>query len=186
MDAKKLATMDDLLSLPDEQRAELINGELIYHSQPLPRHGSAQRAVGSALDLFHRKGGGDGPGGWWILTEAGVRYSVRNACIHDLAGWRRERMPELLDEHYVPVIPDWVCEILSPSNRSHDLVRKKAILHQAQVPYYWIIDPSDKIISVHRWQADGYVNTINGVAGERVKLPPFAEVEIDVSYLLGD
>lgn len=186
MDAKKLATVEDLLLVPEDQRVELINGEVIYHSQPLPRHGRAQAALGGLLNPFDRKGGGDGPGGWWILTEAGVRYSVHTACIHDLAGWRRERMPELLDEHYVPIIPDWVCEILSPSNRSHDLVRKKAILHQAQVPHYWIIDPIDKTISVHRWQSDGYVNIINCVAGERVKLPPFEAVEVDVSYLLGE
>jgi Uma2 family endonuclease len=119
------ATIEDLLAVPESQRAELINGDLIYHPQPFPRHGQAQRSLGSILGPFGRKSGEEGPGGWWILTEAGVRYATNAACRHDLAGWKRERLPMLLDDEYVSVTPDWVCEILSPSNRSNDLVRKK-------------------------------------------------------------
>src|SRR5262245_4817238 len=98
MDAKKFATFEDLLAVPASQRAELINGELIYHAQPSQRHGQAQRSLGSILDPFGRKGGGGGPGGWWIVTEAGVRYAPSTACRHDLAGWKRECLPALLDE----------------------------------------------------------------------------------------
>jgi len=186
MDAKKFATIDDLLSVPEEHRAELINGDLIYHGQASPRHGKAQRTLGGILDPFDRKGGTGGPGGWWILTEAGVRYSLRTACRHDLAGWKRDRLPLLPDDEYVSIIPDWVCEILSPSNRNNDLVHKKAVLHQAQVPHYWIIDPNDKTISVHRWAEAGYINIANCVAGQRAKLEPFEAVEVDIAYLLGD
>lgn len=186
MDARKFATFEDLLAVPETQRAELINGELVYHAQASQRHGQAQRALGSVLDPFARKAGGGGPGGWWIVTEAGVRYASNIACRHDLAGWRRERLPELLEDEYVSVTPDWVCEILSSSNRSNDLVRKKAILHRARVPHYWTIDPSDKIISVHRWTEDGYANVANCEAGERVRLELFEAVEIDISHLLGE
>ena len=186
MDAKKLATVEDLLSIPEDQRAELINGELIHHGQASFRHGQAQRSLGVVLDPFGRKGGGDGPGGWWIVTEAGVRYSPYTACRHDLAGWKRTRLPVPPDEEYVSVTPDWVCEILSPSNRSNDLVRKKAVLHQAQVPHYWIVDPTDKTISVHRWAEAGYINVANCLAGERARLEPFEAIEVDISYLLGE
>jgi Uma2 family endonuclease len=185
MDAKKLYTIDDLVALPESQPAELIHGELIIYGQPSLRHGKAQRSLGSLLDPFDRKGDGHGPGGWWIITEAGVRYSPNTACRHDLAGWKRERLPTLLDEEYVSTMPDWVCEILSSSNRSNDLVRKKAILHQARVPHYWTLDPSDKIISVHRWAEAGYVNIANCEAGERARLEPFEVIEVDISYLLG-
>jgi len=186
MDAKKLATFEDLLSVPEDQRAELINGEIIYNALPtVQRHGIAQGELRGILHPLSRRGGG-GDGGWWIVTEAGVRYSAHDACVHDLAGWKRQRMPEPLDDVYVTLTPDWVCEIPSPSNRNHDLVRKKAILHKAQVPYYWVIDLADKILAVHRWHADGYLNIANCVAGDRVKLAPFEEVEVDVSYLMGD
>ncbi len=86
MDAKEPATIDDLLAVPATKRAELINGELIYHAQPSQRHGQAQRSLGSVLDPFGRKSGGDLPGGWWIITEAGVRCAPNTACRHDLAG----------------------------------------------------------------------------------------------------
>jgi Uma2 family endonuclease len=95
-------------------------------------------------------------------------------------------MPVLPDEEYVSIVPDWVCEILSPSNRNNDLVHKKAVLHQARVPHYWIIESNDKTISVHRWAEAGYINVANCVAGDRGRLEPLAAVEVDISYLLGE
>ena len=185
--AKKLATVEDLLSIPEEKRVELMDGEIIYHGQPLQRHGASQGNLGAILNPFARRDGGSGgPGGWWIVVEAGVRYGIHTACRHDLAGWRRGRLPELLDEEYVSVTPDWVCEILSPSNRKHDLVRKKAILHRAKTPHYWIVDPEEKTVSVLRWHEDGYLSVSDAGVGDKARLEPFEAIEIDVSALFGE
>jgi Uma2 family endonuclease len=185
-EAKKLATKEDLLSLPDEKRPELINGEIVYESQPLPKHGRSQKRLGSTLEKYDSpRGGGEKPGGWWIITEAGIDYGFRNCCRHDLAGWRRDRLPELPDEEYVVVRPDWVCEVLSPSNRKRDLVEKKIILHQAKVPHYWIMDPEDQTVTVMRWNQEGYLSVADAVVGQKVRLEPFSEIEIDVASLFG-
>ena len=47
--------------------------------------------------------------------------------VPDLAGWRRERMPEYPDTAYVTLAPDWVCEALSASTRKVDLHEKRPI-----------------------------------------------------------
>jgi hypothetical protein len=53
----------------------------------------------------------------------------------DLAGWRRERLPSPWDERPIDVAPDWVCEVVSPSNAAHDRVRKRALYVHAGAPY---------------------------------------------------
>ena len=47
--------------------------------------------------------------------------------VPDLAGWRRERMPELPDAPFLTLAPDWVCEVLSPSTAAIDRSEKLPI-----------------------------------------------------------
>src|SRR4051794_2700236 len=89
------ATDADLLALPDEGRGwELIDGELV-EKEAGAHHGRAQAQLTGRLIRFDRRsGGGDTPGGWHILTEQLVRLAPHTAR-PDIAGWRRERLPEL-------------------------------------------------------------------------------------------
>jgi Uma2 family endonuclease len=47
-----------------------------------------------------------------------------DVLVPDLAGWRRERMPEFPDAPAFSPAPDWVCEIVSPSTDRLDRARK--------------------------------------------------------------
>jgi Uma2 family endonuclease len=184
-----MATEADLLALPEEgQGWELIDGELVQ-KEGGAHHSRAQNKLGSRVEPFdRRKGGGDAPGGWWILTEQLVRFGV-HTLRPDLAGWLRERMPRLprLEEDAVlDLRPDWICEIISPRKAAHDLVKKKRIYHQHEVPHYWIIDPRDETLTVHRWSAAGYVQVLLAQRGERVRAEPFELVELAVAELFDD
>jgi hypothetical protein len=68
--AKRLAGWESLLALPEDTRAEVLDGEVIVQPGPLPRHSLAQgalrRFIGGAFDDDDGRGG---PGGWWILLE---------------------------------------------------------------------------------------------------------------------
>jgi len=98
MQAGKLATYDDLLALPEGQRAEVIGGAMITPTSPLPRHGRAQRVVGRIIGgAFDDDDGLGGPGGWWILPEFDARLSPHDIVKPDIAGWRRERLPDPWD-----------------------------------------------------------------------------------------
>lgn len=116
----KPTAYEQLLDLPENITGEILNGQL--HAQPRPagRHFVAANGLGYNL-IGPSDFGRVGPGGWWILQAPEVHF-IRDTevAVPDLAGWRRERMPNIPDEHRFEVVPDWVCEILSPSTAKKD------------------------------------------------------------------
>jgi Uma2 family endonuclease len=179
-------TIADWLALPDDHRFELIDGELVEKAMPAFDHGLAQSNTAGALrGPFHRRPGGPkGPGGWWIVTEVDVLLDGR-IFRPDIAGWRRERVPVPPPERPVGIRPDWICEIVSDSNRTTDAVTKLRRYHQAGAPHYWILDQIDRTLTVHRHTADGYLVALRADDSERVRAEPFEAIELCVAVLLG-
>jgi Uma2 family endonuclease len=54
------------------------------------------------------------------------------------------------------VVPEWVCEILSPSNEYYDLVTKKKLYEQAGVQEYWIADPMGQQLEAYELRNGRY------------------------------
>ena len=147
--APKLASYDDLLELPDNQIGQIIHGVLHTQPRPAPKHTLASSSIGNDLldpYQFGRKGG---PGGWWILDEPEIHLGS-HVLVPDLSGWRRERMPELPETAWFEVVPDWVCEVLSPSTARLDRAEKMPIYSEFGVKYCWIIDPDLKTLEAYK------------------------------------
>ena len=89
------ATYEDLLRVPEHLMAEIIDGELVISPRPALRHAGAASMLGGQIVGPFWAGRG-GPGGWIILDEAELHLR-EDVLVPDLAGWRRERMPELPD-----------------------------------------------------------------------------------------
>jgi Uma2 family endonuclease len=60
------------------------------------------------------------------------------------------------------------------------------VLHAAEVPYYWLLDPEEKILLVQRWTPAGYVVILRATSGDVVRAEPFEELELAVAELFGD
>ena len=180
------ATVADLLAIPEERRFhELIAGEIVPKAAPSAEHGTAQRRLGTMVDPFDRRPGGSWPGGWWLMTEVEVEFAVHETYRPDLVGWRRDRVPERPRGTPVTIRPDWIGEILSPTNAGQDRVTKLNAYQQHHVPHYWIIDPIDETLSAFRWTADGYLLVLAARAGQRVRVEPFEAIELVVSEIFG-
>jgi Uma2 family endonuclease len=82
--------------------------------------------------------------------------------------------------------PDWVCEVLSPSNARHDLVKKQRLYHRAAVGHYWLVDPREGTLEVKRWSDPGYVTVLTAERGESVRAEPFDGIELEIGTLFGD
>ncbi len=180
------ATMDDWLALPGDARVELIQGALVDRELTGPRHGRVMARLGSAVTRrFDRKPGGRLPGGWWIVLDVAVSFEGE-VYLPDLAGWRRDQCPTFPAERPVAMRPDWVCEILSPSNARTDRVQKLRTYHRCGVPHYWLIDPEEQSLTVLRYSPGGYVVALTASAEESVRAEPFADMEFPLSNLFAD
>lgn len=181
-----LATVADLLAIPEEHRRhELIDGVLVEKEAASGRHGGAQGRVFRQLGPYDRKPGGRGPGGWIFATEVEILFADHLVFRPDVAGWRREHLAALPAEVPITTRPDWICEVLS-TNRRHDQIKKKRAYHQHQVPHYWLVDPFEETLAVHRWHPDGYVEVLIGARGETVRPEPFEAIELTIGVLFGD
>lgn len=180
MEALQLKTIDDLLASPEE-RVELIAGEIVRRPMTRFRHGRAQGQTYSALAPY---GSGSKPGGWWFATEVNVAYETHECPCHDVAGWRRERLPEAPDG-VVDLRPDWVCEIVSPGHERKDTLHVPLLLQRHQVPFYWLIWPEDRVLIAHQLDGDHFRIVATLKDQGRTRIPPFDDIEVNLAHLLG-
>ncbi len=181
--ARRLATYSDLLALPEDVRAEIVAGEVVVQPSPLPRHNwivrTLGRVVGGPFDNDH---GGGGPGGWWIIPDVDVELSAHDVVRPDLAGWRRERLPDPWDKRPIDVVPDFVCETLSPSNARHDRLTKADLYARSKVGFYWLIDPVEATLEAYELDA-AWLRLGGWTRGDVARVRPFELIEIDIARL---
>ena len=182
--ARKLATYADLQALPEDTRAEIVHGAILTQPAPLPRHAKAQGALRRFLGgPFDDDDGFGGPGGWWILLEVDVQLATHQVVRPDLAGWRRAHLPSPWDERPITTRPDWICEVVSPSNAAMDRVTKRRLYAEHGVPFFWIVDPAEGTLEALRLEAGAWVEAavLDGTAVARI--PPFEAIELAVGRL---
>lgn len=136
--------------------------------------------------LFQRKSGGGGPGGWWILTEVELLLSGDEIVRPDVLGWLGASCPERPTGTPVRVRPDWVCEVVSPSNANDDTVKKLRLYHRNEIPHYWVVDPRDATLTVLRFSHAGYVTLLRAERHETIHPEPFEDIGLFVGSLFGD
>ncbi len=180
--AKKKATYQDLHDLPENMIGEIINGEMIATPRPSVRYTHAASILGGEIVPPYQLGRGGGPGGWVILPETEVMLGD-NLLVPDFAGWRKERFPGVPKKNWISVVPDWICEILSPSTMRADKVRKMPIYAQHEIPFLWLIDPGARTLDVFRLSSGQWILSGTYVEDDKVRAMPFVEIEIELGNL---
>jgi Uma2 family endonuclease len=185
--ALRYAAYEDLFDLPEHLVGEILNGVLETHPRPAPGHARTSSSLGMSVGSPYDHGQ-NGPGGWWILDEPELHLDA-DIMVPDLAGWRRERMPALPETAWFECVPDWVCEVISPSTGRVDRAVKMPLYAHYGVKYLWIVDPDLKTLEAYQLQ--------QGTAGSKwlllktltndqvVSLPPFDAIEFELSILWG-
>lgn len=182
--ARRSATYADLLALADDVRAEILGGTIVTSPAPLPRHSHVQQALARFVGgPFHNDDGRGGPGGWIILLEVDVRLEPHEVVRPDVSGWRRERFTEPWDKRPLEVVPDWTCEIVSPSYARWDRVYKRNLYAKHGVGFYWIADPVERTLETMRLEGESWMETGSYDAASVARIPPFDAIEIEVGRL---
>lgn len=175
------ASWEDLETVPDDQIGEIVDGEIVVSPRPDVPHAKTASDLGVLLGGPFRMGVG-GPGGWVILFEPRVRFG-RDVRVPDLAGWRRERFVDVPRRGPIGIVPDWICEVLSPSTEAIDRGEKQALYGRFQVPHLWLVGPVSRTLEVFRRTPDGWL--LVGVhTGEAcIRAEPFDAVELDLGQI---
>jgi len=140
----------DLLTLPDDgKRYEIIEGELFELTAPNLRHAKVISNLFFLIGPVARDEGGD-----IFSAVVDVFFSGADPVEPDLVvvlpgGGARQVL------RGVEGAPDLVIEVLSPSNRTHDLLTKRELYRRGGVREYWLVDPEARSIEVVGFRLGG-------------------------------
>jgi Uma2 family endonuclease len=180
-EASRRATYADVLAAPPQRVAELLDGTLYTQPRPRLRQAYAASRLGGKLETPFGTGA-QGPGDWILLDEPEL-HLASDVVVPDLAGWRRSTLPELPDEAYLTVRPDWMCEVLSPSTQRTDRVLKLSLYRREAVPYVWLLDPAAKTLEILRLDGASYRLLDTFADDARVRAEPFDASELELAAL---
>jgi Uma2 family endonuclease len=178
---KKRATYADVEAAPEHLVAEIIDGELMTHPRPSPRHGATASALGALLSGPFQRGVG-GPGGWVFFVEPEIKFA-HDLLVPDIAGWRRERLTAYPEKNYFTIAPDWVCEVLSGSTEKRDRTLKMRIYGEAGVPHMWLIDPRLQILEAYELDEARWTKIGDWNSDDEVRAPPFDAISFSLADL---
>ncbi|MCY1015598.1 Uma2 family endonuclease [Pyxidicoccus sp. MSG2] len=181
---RKAATYADLVALPDRFIGELIGG--VLHASPRPAAAVAIAAFNlcAAVGMPFSAGKG-GPGGWVILNKPELHLG-EDVLVPDVAGWHRERMPHPREVVAFTVVPDWVCEVLSPSTKALDRKEKLPIYAREGVRHVWLVDPRARALEVFRLEGADYSLLATHSGGGHVRAEPFDAIELNLAFVWGE
>ena len=172
-----------LEALPERLTGEIINGQLYTQPRPAGPHALASASLEIDIGSAYHKGRG-GPGGWRILVEPELHF-IRDTLVlvPDIAGWRRERLPTIPRDQRFEVVPDWVCEILSPSTARKDRTKKMPVYARYGVVWLWLVDPLVHTLEAFTLEQGRWV--VIGQHGDQpeANIPPFQEIALQLADL---
>ena len=178
---RRRATYADLEAVPPHLVAEILHGELVTHPRPTGDHSRTHFKLGSVLGpSFGEQIGG--PGGWTFLTEPELHFDDGEVAVPELAGWRLERIPappapDPLSPVKIRLVPDWVCEILSPSTEKYDRCQKREIYAEAGIGHLWLVDPRSRVLEAFVLKERQWVLAGTCAGDVEVRIVPFDALE---------
>ncbi len=143
-------TYGEYLSWPDDVRYELIDGRAYLMAPPTLTH---QDVVGEIYYQLRQQL--DNTSCRAYVAPVDVRLPKGNEADEDIDTVVQPDVlvvcrPERLDRRGVRGAPDLAVEVVSPSSAYHDHQRKRAVYERAGVREYWLVDPTERIVTVYR------------------------------------
>jgi Uma2 family endonuclease len=166
---EKRYTPEDLLTMPNGEHYELVDGRLVEHKMSFWSSYVAG-VIFRLLDQFcreHRLG--------WVSPE-GTSFQ----CFPTLPGRVRKadvsfiRLPRLTlaqatTEGHCPIAPDLAVEVLSPNDTAYEIDEKVREFLDAGVPLIWVVNPEQRTVEIHRAGGPGAILRENDeISGEDV------------------
>lgn len=174
----KTYTKEDYYNLPDNVRAELIEGQ--FYDTPFPNR-IHQEILGELLFTIQNYNKAKGKPYHVFAARFAVELANDDKTIVE---------PDIsiicdankLTDKGCSGTPDWIIEIVSPSNPKYDYITKLRLYHDAGVREYWIVDPQNKKIYVYNMEEVTF--TLNAYSfHDTIEVGIFDDLSIDFSSL---
>lgn len=149
---KKKHTYEDYLKTPDDERYELIEGDLLMTPSPVTKH---QRILGN-LYFEMKISLRDKATGELFIAPFDVYLDNENVVQPDILFISKERS-NIICEKNIQGAPDLVIEILSESSAYRDLVQKKKLYARFGIKEYWIVIPEEESTEVYILKDNTYI-----------------------------
>jgi Uma2 family endonuclease len=118
-----------------------------------------------------------------ILDEPELHLRGGHVLVPDLAGWRRERMPEVPAAAAFELAPDWVCEVLSASTEATDRADKMPLYALERVGHLWLVDPLTRTLETYRLEGERWMLLATWRDDAVVRAEPFDAIELELGAL---
>ena len=164
-----------------EERVELLKGKLFKMSAPSINHQRVSRKLSTKIDNYLE-------GKRCEVFSAPFDVVLKNPNGEDNTVLQPDLCvvcdPEkLADGKRCYGAPDWVLEIVSPSNVEKELSKKMHIYEEAGVVEYWVLRPEEKELDIFVLQDNGYIGLKPRFAGEVVSPQKFPDLQINLSEI---
>lgn len=175
---KTTYTEEDYYNLPEDVRAELIDGQIYYQAAPGLIHQTISGELHTAINNYIKSKKRScrvfaAPFAVKLFDSGSTIVGPDISVICDRA--------KLTDRGCFGT-PDWIIEIISPGNPEHDLIYKLGLYARAGVREYWIADPRSETILVYYLEQKNF--EIRAYSFEsKIKVNIFDDFEIDFREL---
>lgn len=175
---KQFYTAEDYWSLPEDVRAELIDGQIYYQAAPSRVHQKISSELNAVIRNYIRSKGGtcDVYAAPFAVTLHKDKRTIVEPDISVICDRNK------LTDKGCTGAPDWIIEIISPGNPQHDFIYKLGLYANAGVREYWIVDPRSQTILVYYFdQKDFGVKSYT--FQDKIKVNIYEDFEIDFQEL---
>ena len=176
--AEQYYTYEEWLEIDDGNRYELLDGTLYMMASPTPQHQAISMEMGRQISNF-------------LVGKPCRAYAALDVRLH--------KEKDTVFEPDISVIcdsskiskkgcegaPDLVVEILSPSTSRYDRFTKFHEYRRAGVLEYWLVDPEDKIVTIHRFK-NGECDTKVYSDADTAPVQTLPGCEVDLSLVFRD
>ncbi len=174
----KTFTEDDYYNLPEDVRAELIDGQIYYMAAPSRIHQEILMELAGTIHNYIKQ-----KDRFCHVYPApfAVRLSddKKNIVEPDISVICD---PDKLTDQGCTGAPDWIIEIVSPGNPGHDYITKLHLYAIAGVREYWIIDIKKQAVLVYYFKEDDF-DVQHYTFQDKIKVKIYDDLYINYSEL---
>jgi Uma2 family endonuclease len=170
----KRMTYEDYLKIDDNNRYEILNGELHMVPAPSIDHQGVSRNLEFLIWDFVK---GEGLGKVFY-APVDVVFDDDEVFQPDIVFIKNERQ-DIISKNAIQGVPDLIVEIISPSSAFYDTVEKKEIYRKYGVKEYWLIFPEERVIEVLTLEKGEYLEFCKSKREGMVKSKILEGLEID-------